>query len=391
MPHWHNWSGKLTAKPAELRFIRSVQDARAIAGEAGRAGRTIRTAGATHSHAPLVVSDDLLLDCKGLAGVRTVDTEQATAWLGAGSPIYTLGEALHRHQLALINQGDIDEQTIAGAVATGTHGTGLTLQNLSASVVGLQLATADGDLVVADRANNADLWRAARLHLGAFGIVTAVKLQLRPSYCLKETSWQAPLEAVLGEVDHHAAQNRHFEFFWYPQEDLAQAKTLTETDLAPTYPLGAEGSRCAWSFEVLPNHRPHKHTEMEYSIPAEHGVACMRELRTLLEQDFPDIRWPVEYRTLAADDVWLSTAYERDTVTLSVHQDVRVDDSDYFHACEEVFLQYGGRPHWGKVNYQNGEQLAAMHPRWTDWWQERDRIDPQGTFLNSYLTSIRPK
>ena len=129
---------------------------------------------------------------------------------------------------------------------------------------------------------------------------------------------------------------------------------------------------------------------MEYSVPAQHGPACMRDIKTLLDNRFSEIRWPVEYRTLAADDVWLSTAYEQPTVTISVHQAIDEPDEPYYRACEEIFLEYGGKPHWGKVSYVDGEQLAAMHPRWDDWWQVRDRVDPKGVFLNPYLHSIRP-
>lgn len=385
---WRNWSGRVTAEPDDLRHIRHQLDAQALAREADRTGKKIRVAGATHSHSPLVVSDSILADCKGLAGIFEVDTN--TAWLGAGSRIYTLGRALHQHNLALPNQGDIDEQAVAGATATGTHGTGTTLQNLSASVVGMELALPNGELIKATPSQHAELWRAARLHLGAFGIVTQVALALRPAFRLVEQSWQATLTQVLTDIDELTANNRHFEFFWYPQEDQAQAKTLNETDAPSQYPLAAEGNRCAWSYEVLPNYRPHKHTEMEYSVPARHGVACMQAIRDLLVNDFPDVAWPVEYRTLAADDVWLSTAFMQDTVTISVHQDVRVDESAYYRACEEIFLSYEGRPHWGKVNYLTGDQLAARHPRWQEWWQIRDSVDPQGTFLNPYLMSIRP-
>ena len=128
---------------------------------------------------------------------------------------------------------------------------------------------------------------------------------------------------------------------------------------------------------------------MEYSVPAGQGPACMREIQKLLREDFPDVAWPVEYRTLAEDDVWLSTAYERPTVTISVHQDVRLDERAYYEACEAVFRAHDGRPHWGKVHYLSGETMAEIHPRWADWWQQRDTIDPQGTFLNDFMRGLR--
>jgi len=389
MPYWSNWSGALSAKPQQIVFPRSVEDLQAVVTDAAAAGRQIRVVGAGHSHAPLVIEDDgILVDVQALAGVYSTDTERASAWVGAGTRIFALGQPLHDAGLALINQGDIDQQAICGATATGTHGTGIALQNLSSAVIGCEMVLADGSLVQCSPQQRRDLWRASRLHLGAFGIITRLHLQLRPAYRLQETSWQCPLQEALSGFEEQAALFRHHEFFWYPQTDTAQCKGIAETEAEPVYPLADEGNRCGWSHEVLPNHRPHKHTEMEYSVPAEAGPACLAEIKQLLETRFPEVAWPVEYRTLAADDVWLSTAYERPTVTISVHQDIREDDEPYFKACEEIFLAYAGRPHWGKVNYLSGTQLAQRHPRWTDWWQARNAADPQGIFLNDYLRSL---
>ena len=205
-----------------------------------------------------------------------------------------------------------------------------------------------------------------------------------------EKTWQTPLTTLLQELDQYIADNRHCEFFWYPRTDTAQVKVINETTEPGQYPLGGEGQRHGWSYEVLPNHRPHKHTEMEYSVPAESGVACMNDIQKLLADTFTNVSWPVEYRTLAQDDVWLSTAYQRPTVTISVHQGIDEPDEAYYRACEEIFLAHGGKPHWGKVNYLDGQQMADLHPRWSDWWRVRDSVDPTSTFLNPYLHSIRP-
>ena len=388
MVRWQNWSGKLNANARGIHFLRSEEDACAIASMARTEGVSVRAAGATHSHAPLVANDGYIVDARGLSGLISTDHEQQRAWVWAGSRIFSLGHALHGEGLALFNQGDIDEQAIAGATATGTHGTGKNLKNLSAAVLGYRIATSSGELIDIDSSH--PTFPAIRQHLGAFGIVTRVHLQLRDAYRLKEATWEANLDDLLSESDQMIANNRHFEFFWYPQEDNGRAKTINETKEPAVYPISEEGTRCAWNYEVLPNYRPHKHTEMEYSIPAERGAECMEAIRRLLRDDFPDVQWPVEYRTLAADDVWLSTAYERDTVTISVHQDVSLDEEPYYRACEEVFSSFGGRPHWGKVNYLGGEQLRERHPMWDEWWRLRDEFDPTETFLNPYLKGIRP-
>jgi FAD/FMN-containing dehydrogenase len=390
MPKWRNWSGKLGADVEALHFVRSENDARELAQIARRNGQTVRSAGACHSHSPLVQTNGILADLSGLSGVVSTDAEHKTAWIWAGTRIYALGRPLRDASLALPNQGDIDQQAIAGATATGTHGTGITLGNLSSRVVGYELATGNGDLITVDSESDPELFAAGQLHLGALGIMTKLELQLREAYKLAEEAWTQQLDDLLADIPKHVESNRHFEFFWYPQTDEANVKVINETSDEPVYPLAAEGSRVAWSYEVLPNHRPHKHTEMEYSVPLERGVACLVEIQRLLRDRFTDVRWPVEYRTLAADDVWLSTAFDRPTVTISVHQDVNEDDEPYFRACEEIFLAHGGRPHWGKVNYLSGADLAARHPCWDDWWRARDAIDPSQTFLNDYLKGIRP-
>ncbi|MBK80746.1 MAG: oxidoreductase [Gammaproteobacteria bacterium] len=390
MPRWRNWSGRLEARPAELRFPRSEEDVAALVRAAAADGRTVRAVGAGHSHAPLVPTDGVVVDLSGLSGVVATDPSRRTARVRAGTPIHALGRPLHDAGLALRNQGDIDRQTIAGACATGTHGTGAGLTCLSDAVVGARLILASGEIVECGPEQNVDLWQAARLNLGAVGIVTELTLALRDAYRLAERGWRESWDTLEPRLPALASGSRHFEFFWYPGEDEAVVKTIDETNEPPRYPLAGEGDRLAWSYEVLPNHRPHPHTEMEYSVPAAQGAACFAELRAMIRRDFPAVRWPVEYRLLAADDVWLSMASGRATVTLSVHQDVREDETAYYRACERIFLEYGGRPHWGKVHGLDGAALAAAHPHWRQWWAVRDGVDPDGVFLNDFLRQRRP-
>jgi L-gulonolactone oxidase len=389
MATWSNWSGRHIAQPDHLHFARHVDDVSAVVAHATTGGRRIRVAGSGHSHYPLVPTDDVIVDLSGLAGLIDVDRDTLTARMWGGTTIRALGQPLHDNGVALANQGDIDRQSIAGAIATGTHGTGRTLHNLSAGVTALTLVTAAGDVVRCSSTAHPELFEAARLHLGAFGVVAQVELSVLPAYRLAELGWRAGYDEVRPEIEGHVADHRHFEFFWYPPRDLAIVKAIDVTERAAEYPLAGEGSRVAWSYEVLPNHRPDLHTEMEFAVPVERSLECLDEIRSLLLGDFPDLTWPVEYRTVAADDVWLSQAYERDVATISVHQGVDHDDEPLFRACEAVFRRYDGRPHWGKVHYFTGDELAAAHPRWHDWWERRDAIDPTGTFLNDALAAWR--
>ena len=389
MERWSNWSGKLTASPAAIHHVKSEADAVAVAARAGADGTVVRSVGTAHSHYPLVPTDGTIVDVSGLNGVVAIDTDRRRVRVRAGTTVHALGVPLLEAGLGLLNQGDIDRQTIAGATATGTHGTGVGLANFSAAVTGLRIATASGELVWASAEEHAEVWTAARQHLGAFGIVTEIELQVREAYRLRQAGWTAPLDETLETLGDVVHDHRHYEFFWFPTTDMVVAKTTDETDDPPEYPIGDEGARCGWSHEVLSNHRTWPHSEMEYAVPLEQGPACLAAIREMLRADFPDMGWPVEYRSLAADDVWMSVAYERPTVTISMHVDAREDDEPLFRACEEVFASFDGRPHWGKVHYRSGADLAALHERWDDWWRIRDELDPDSVFLNDRLRSLR--
>ncbi len=390
MVSWSNWSGRHSVRPEDVHFVRSEDDACGVTRDAQARGQSIRVAGSGHSHSPLVPGNGIIVDSSGLSGIKSHDPQTNRAWIWAGSKIYSLGRPLHDLGLALKNQGDIDRQALAGACATGTHGTGRQLQNLSAAVTGARIALASGELLECSATQNDKIWQASRLSLGSLGITTALEMQLCPAYKLIESGFNTEHDKLVPRIPELVAKHERFEFFWYPGTDQATVKIIDRTDVEARYPVDAEGSRVAWNYEVLPNHRPHFHTEMEYSVPAESGLNCFADIRQLLKRDFPDVVWPVEYRTVAADDVWLSMANGRGTVTISVHQDIKADETAYYQACEEIFLTYGGRPHWGKVNYLDGSQLATAHPDWQAWWAVRDEVDPDGLFLNSYLKSLQP-
>ncbi|MFT5531283.1 MAG: FAD/FMN-containing dehydrogenase [Candidatus Poriferisodalaceae bacterium] len=383
---WANWSGKITAEPQAVVSASTEQEVVDLV----RDGGPIRVAGATHSHAPLVPTDGTIIDMLPMAGMISADPTRATATFRAGTRIADTGLALREAGLALKNQGDIDQQALAGAIATGTHGTGPTLQNFSASMLGARLVVADGSVIHVDAESDPDLFQAARLSLGALGVMTEVTLAVRPSYKLAENLWLEPLDDVMARIDELIAATRHFEFFWYPHEERAICKAIAETDADPIYPLGKEGERTSWNYEVLANSRTDKHTEMEYSVPAESGPECLAVIQELTTRH-PDVTWPIEYRTVASDDVWLSPARGRETVTISVHEDVTRDETPYYREAEEIFRSFGGRPHWGKVNYVDADGYADMYGlQWEQWWNVRNEIDPSGRFLNARLRSVAP-
>jgi FAD/FMN-containing dehydrogenase len=389
MATWSNWSGKQTAAPqlvieatSEADLVRAVRDA-------GRLGVAVRAVGASHSHSRVAASDGVLVTTDGWQGVIASDAAAATARVRSGTRIYQMGEPLLDAGLALRNQGDIDQQSIAGATATGTHGTGPDLQNLSASVEAVRLVLASGDVVDCSAADEPELFAVARHSLGAVGLVSEISIGVREAYRLHERQWRIPGDEVLGKLAELVAATRHFEFFWYPRGDWCGAKALAETG-APVGPMsGKQAEYVDWSYKVFPSVREVPHTEMEYAVPAAHGPACFAELRELLLRDFPDT-WPVEYRTLAADDLWISAASGRPTVTISVHETVEKNDRAMFEAAEAVFRRYDGRPHWGKVHYRSGAELAGLYPSYRHWWEVRDRFDPDGRFVTPELELLRP-
>ena len=245
-------------------------------------------------------------------------------------------------------------------------------------------------MVTCSNESEPDLFEAARLSLGAIGVVLEATIQVREAYRLEEHQWLEPLDSVMERVAELTRATRHFEYFWWPGQDRAVCKSIDITEEPPRYPLGKEGQRLGWSFEVLPNQRLNPHTEMEYSVPSENGPSCVEEIKDLLSGHYPDVEWPIEYRTVAADDVWLSPARERSTVTISIHEAVENDETSYYQDAEKIFRSYGGRPHWGKVHYLTGDQLEADYDRWTQWWRVREDVDPTGVLLNDRLSQLRP-
>lgn len=407
--NWSNWSGRQTSTPSavvrpqdEAGFVDAVR-------RAGSEGWTIRAVGASHSHSRVAAPDGLLVETDGWHGLadglvtgtpRHPGPTQPLVDIRSGTRIHQLGAPLHRLGLALINQGDIDRQSVAGATATGTHGTGPSLSNITSAVAAVRLVTAAGEIVTADATNEPELFEVARHSLGAVGLVTGLTMRTRERYRLHERQWIAGPDEVMPDIDRLIAATRHFEFFWAPERDLCACKSLDELppdpsdgpadgDIAEIEEV-AKRERRGWSHQIISSIRDDLHTEMEYAVPAERGPACFAEIRELIGRDFPDLRWPVEYRTLAADDQLISVARDRPTVTISVHEDISLDDRPLFEACEAVFLAHGGRPHWGKVHYRSGTELADLHPGYRRWWELRDQWDPTERFVTEDLAALRP-
>lgn len=366
----------------------SEAEVAAIVRRATERNQTVRVYGSGHSFQPLCATDDMLLSLDKLAGVESADRQSLEATIRAGTKIHDLGEPLRQHGMALANQGDVDVQSLAGAISTGTHGTGRSLGSLSTQVVGLRLVTADGETFECSESNNAEMLSAARVSLGALGVVTAIHMRLVPAYRLHERTWQEPIEACLAQLDQHIASHRHFEFFWYPAADLAHAKSLDPTESEPDELSDVEGERIDHSDRIFPTVRENRFNEMEYSLPAEAGPACFREIRTLMRKRHSEVTWPVEYRTVAADRIDLGPAHGRETIAISIHQAADLDHRAFFEDAERIFRAHDGRPHWGKLHSLHAKELAPLYPQWDHFQTVRRRLDPDGRFLNDHLKRL---
>jgi FAD/FMN-containing dehydrogenase len=385
---WRNWAGNVRCEPRAHRSARSEADVVAALRDAAREGLGVRVAGSGHSFSPLVATDGLLLSLDGLSGIARHEPETRRVWVRAGTTLHDLGGALHGLGLALENLGDVDVQALGGALATGTHGTGRALPNLSARVSGLRLLLADGSLCVLRAEDEPDRLAAARVSLGALGVVTAARIDCVPAFRLHERVERLAIEDCLASLAERVAASRHFEFFWYPSRDLAEAKTIHPTELPPEAVAGRKYERIGWSHEILPSVREQRFVEMEYALPAEAGPPCFRAVRERMRSRHAEVIWPVEYRTLRADDAWLSTAHARESVTLSLHQDASLPWQAFFDDLEPLLRAHGGRPHWGKRHGLAAPDLAPLYPRFDAFRGLAAELDPQGRFRNLHLRDL---
>jgi len=386
---WSNWSGGVEAHPSRVATPRSPQEVCELVRRAAARGATVRTTGSGHSFVPLCATNDLLLSLDSLGGVLSADTETRRATIGAGTKLWQLGEPLRAVGLAMETMGDIDRQSLAGAISTGTHGTGRGLRSISNQVDGLRIATAPaGDVVDLDAATDLSALQAAQVSLGALGVVTEIRLRLLPTYRLHERTWTVDAETALEQLTELVAKHRHFEFFWTSKRDTCWMKALDPTDAAPDELTDLEGERIGHSDVILPTERNQKFNEIEFSLAAEDGPACFREIRELMLRRYPEVVWPLEYRTLAADDLPLSSAYGRPTVTISAHEAAERDYRPFFDDVETIFRSFGARPHWGKIHTHTAAELEPMYPRWADFQQLRETMDPHRTFTNDHLRRV---
>jgi FAD/FMN-containing dehydrogenase len=385
---WSNWAGNVDCAPRVQ--VRAEREADVVAAlqRAASEDLGVRVAGSGHSFSPLVATDGLLLSLEDLNGIARHEKAEERVWVRAGTTLNALGRELFELGLALQNLGDIDVQAVGGALSTGTHGTGATLGNLPSRVSGLRLLLADGSVRVVREEDDPELLAAARVSLGALGVITAARIECVPAYRLHERIERLPVEECLATLDERIAATRHFEFFWYPSRDRVDAKSLHPTELSPEAVATKKYERIGWSHEILPSVREDRFVEMEYALPAEAGLACFRAVRERMRERHRDVVWPVEYRTLRSDAAWLSTAHARETVTVSLHQGANLPWQAFFSDLEPVLREHGGRPHWGKRHSLGARELSPLYPRMGEFVRLAQQLDPSGRLRNAHVRAL---
>ena len=385
--------------------------------------RRVKVAGAGHSFTDIACTDGVMIDMAGMRRVLEVDGDEVT--VQAGITLNELGEELRARGLAMENQGDVDPQTIAGAISTATHGTGGRFGNLSSQVAGIRLVDGTGET---RELREGDELRAARVSLGALGAISAVTLRCVPAFTIHRVDEPRPLDDVLPRLDELVDADDHWEAFVMPYTRRALTLTSERTDRAPEPPgrvaelmrdvvlenavlglfcrtgrafprlipflnrrlagLMSRTEQLDASNRVYANTRLVRFTEMEYAIPREHAAEALERVLALIERRRLPIGFPIELRVVKADDALLSTAYERPTAYIAVHQYVGMEFETYFRAVEAIMDEYGGRPHWGKRHYQSAATLEPRYPEWARFQELRERFDPERRFENDYLRRV---
>ncbi len=427
---WTNWSGTERVTPARVLTPRNTADVVTAVEDAVRDGLAVKAIGSGHSFTGVAVAPGVQLRPDGLDRVISLDRDSGLVTVEAGTPLHRLNPLLAEHGLALEIIGDIDRQTIGGAISTGTHGSGRRFGSLPTQVRGLEIVLADGSVVQCSATEHPELFAAARLSLGALGVITRFTLQCVPLYALHAVDQPRPLDEVLDGLNELTDDNDHFEFFWFPHTSTALTRRfqrlpadaalhprsriartvddrlVTNVGFELLLRLGTRAPRLIPGItrlvsgaisggeytdlapSVFASHRDVRFREGEYAVPRASVVDVLRELRTWVATHDEGVSFPFEVRFGRADDVWLSPAHERDVAYVAFHQYHRLPHERWFSVCEDVLGAAGGRPHWGKLHRLGAAELRELYPRFDDFRSVRETVDPTGVFVNPYLDRV---
>ena len=417
MSQWSNWSGSVAARPHEIARPKTEAELARLVASANK----VRVAGAGHSFMPLCETDGLLLSLDQLEGDIEVSADGARVWAPAGWSLAKLTAALWARGLSLINQGDVNPQALAGAIGTGTHGTGEKLGSLSTTARAFRLARADGAIITCSADENPDLFQAQRVGLGMLGVVTRIEIDVTPAYHLEETLTAMPLAEIEAQWDELAANNRHVEFWVFPhggqallkrlnpappEGEMTQTTDVDESDFRLFCNISAaapwltrhiqphlvskrlNARRVGPAYKVFPSDRTVRFEEMEYEVPRAAGFAALKDAMAHIQKKRLPVVFPFEFRVVAGDDIWLSPMHAGACASISMHQYAKMPYAEVFAAIEPIFRAHGGRPHWAKRHTLTRADVDVLYPNAERFRAVRAAHDPHGKFLNAHLASL---
>jgi len=425
---WTNWGGTASCRPAEVELPSTEEEIVAALKRAEQGGERVKVPGSGHSFTDIACTGGRMIKLDEYNKVLDLDVAAKTVTVEAGITIWALAEELTRHGLAFPNLGDIGYQTIAGAISTSTHGSGNRLGGLATQVKAMRLVLADGSALDLSANSDPETFKAAQVSLGALGVISTVTLQCVEAFTLHAVEGPGTFDEVLAEFDRYAAENDHFDFYWFPYGDGCLVKTNNRTD-EPARPKGrfrawfedefignsvfgvsnrVMRARPKWipgvhrltgrmisrseysdrSDRVFTSPRRVRFAEMEYAIPREAAIPAARSVRAMIKEKGFEVAFPVEMRTSAQDDIFLSTAHGRPSAYIAVHQFQGMEYEPYFREVEAIMLAHAGRPHWGKIHFRDHRSLREVYPAWARFGAVRARLDPHGRFRNAYLDRV---
>lgn len=425
---WTNWAENIIAYPSQVKFPRSVQEIGDIVKEASSSGRTIRVTGAAHSFSPVAMPEDIALSLHHLRGLIKVDmaTGEATFW--AGTYLHEVGPLLANYGLALQNMGDIEKQTLAGAISTGTHGTGVTLGSLSSMVTAWSFVDGTGKFRECRRDNTA-LSESLHVSLGLLGILIQVTIQTIPLYSLHYVATSEMLQEALPSFQLDIRNNRHVEWYYFPGSEIIQIKRMNAVSVSRQssfdkllqivkqqalenglfYILSeacrikpsitqyvskvaanniTKGEKTGLGYEIYPSSRLVKFQETEHAIALDRFEECMEEIHYTLKQGKFQVHFPIECRTVAGESGYLSPTQNRESVYLAFHMYKGMDEGPYFEWVYDLMGKYGGRPHWGKMHKLQLSDITELYPQFTQFLKVREQLDPANVFMTSYMKKL---
>ena len=423
---WRNWADTSTGTPNITFYPESIEDVCTIVKQASKENRNVRVVGAGHSFTKLVATNDYLISLDKLSGIESIDEREGIVTVLGGTRLFNIGSELAKKGYSQENLGDINVQSIAGAISTGTHGTGIEFGNIPSQVLELTIVNAQGEIMVFSEENHSDLFNASLISLGMFGIIVRVKLRIIKSPVYAYESKKVKFSELYTRFERYIYENRHFECYIFPFSDLVQIKTMNITDQQPQkltihncknllienylFYVLSETSRLipktssyiskfsavgvsstkviAESHQLFATPRLVRFREIEYCIPLEFAKVALQEIRATIEERKYKVHFPIECRTVKADDIWLSPSYQRDSFYIAFHMYKGMPYETYFRDMEAIMQKYQGRPHWGKMHHKSKEELMELYPKFNEFRQKREELDPNNLFMNPYMSSL---